>query len=140
VRKIAENPILATHSHRREAVVSRFLAYAPAVVWAALLLFMGGRSDVPSVETTLPLDKAAHFLFYGFLGVLAYFGWRRARRWPPLFVPIALAIAVGAADEINQSRVPGRSSDMFDWFADTAGILTACWVVKKMSKETLNAD
>ena len=101
---------------------------------------MGGRSDVPTVETTLPLDKAAHFLFYGFLGVLASFGWTRAGRWPPLFVPIALALLVGAADEVHQRSVPGRSSDVFDWFADTAGILTGCWVVMKMSKETLNAD
>ena len=101
---------------------------------------MGGRSDVPTVETTLPLDKAAHFLFYGFLGILACVGWKRAGRWPPLLVPIALALLVGAVDEVHQSTVPGRSPDVYDWFADTAGILIASWVVLKMSKETVNAD
>jgi len=140
VRKIAESGILATHPSAKEAVVSRIIAYAPAVVWAALLLFLGGRSDVPTVETPLPLDKAAHFLLYGLLGVLATFGWRRARFWPHLALPIACAIAVGAIDELNQRSVNGRSSDVADWFADTAGILTGCWVVVRKSKEISNAD
>lgn len=116
------------------------MAYAPAIVWAVLLLTLGGRSDVPSVETGLPLDKAAHFLFYGFLGVLATIGWKKAVRWPALPVPIALAIAVGAIDELHQWTVPGRNADVVDWVADTAGIITACWVVLRMSKDTVNAD
>lgn len=123
-----------------EAVVSRILAYAPAFVWAALLLSLGGRSDVPSVETDLPLDKAAHFLFYGFLGVLATLGWKKALRWPSLPVTIAMAISVGAIDELHQWTVPGRNADIVDWFADTAGIITACWVVLRMSKGIANAD
>jgi hypothetical protein len=39
----------------------RLKAYAPAGLWGAFLLFLGGRSDVPAVDTDLPLDKAAHF-------------------------------------------------------------------------------
>ena len=123
-----------------EAVVSRFLAYAPAAVWAVLLLFLGGRSDVPTVETQLPLDKAAHFFLYGTLGVQATLGWRRARSWPHLALPLACAIAVGAVDELHQRSVDGRTSDVVDWFADTAGILTGSWLVIRMSKEISNAD
>jgi VanZ family protein len=139
VRKIAKNRILATH-FAKEAVVRRVLTYAPAAVWAALLLFLGGRSDVPTVETRLPLDKAAHFLLYGVLGALATNGWRRARFWPKLAIPLACAIAVGAVDELHQARVANRSSDIVDWFADTAGILTASWLVMRMSREISNAD
>ena len=101
---------------------------------------LGGRSDVPTVDTPLPLDKAAHFLFYGLLGVLATVGWQQARRWPALALPIVLAISVGAADELNQRRVPGRSSDVVDWMADTAGILTGCWAVLRVSRKFKNAD
>ena len=101
---------------------------------------MGGRSDVPTVDTPLPLDKAAHFLLYGFLGALATFGWKKSNRWPALPIAIAFSIAVGAADELHQASVAGRSSEVLDWLADTAGILTACWVVLKMSKDTVNAD
>ena len=140
VRKIAESRILATDPSAKEAFVSRVIAYAPAMVWAALLLFVGGRSDVPTVDTPLPLDKAAHFLLYGLLGVLTTLGWRRARRQPHLALPIVCAIAVGAMDELNQRTVNGRSPDVVDWFADTAGILTGCWVVVRKSKEISNAD
>jgi VanZ family protein len=143
VRKIAENRILdespcATAS--KEGNVSRFKAYAPALVWAALLLLLGGRSDVPTVETTLPLDKAAHFFFYGLLGALTIYGWRKAGRWPAVYVSLLLAISVGAVDELNQRRIAGRSSDVLDWFADTAGILTGGWVVLRAVKESRNAD
>ncbi|HEY0673951.1 MAG TPA: VanZ family protein [Longimicrobiales bacterium] len=105
-----------------------------------MLLLIGGRSDVPTVDTTLPLDKAAHFLFYGLLGVLAVLGWRKAGKWPVIFLPVALAVLVGAADELNQRRVSGRSSELLDWIADTAGIMTGSWVVMRLSKETMNAD
>lgn len=47
---------------------------------------------------------------------------------------------MGAADELHQRSVAGRSPDVVDWFADTAGILTGCWVVMRMSKEISNAD
>lgn len=110
------------------------------MVWAALLLILGGRSDVPTVDTPLPLDKAAHFLLYGLLGVLATRGWQQARRSPRLLWPIVLAVAVGAADELNQRRIEGRSSDVVDWFADTAGVLAGCWLVLRTSKEIRNAD
>lgn len=161
MRKIAESRILATHLEsgsrtargpwpnalailaancRRRRAVSRFLAYAPATVWAALLLFLGGRSDVPTADTPLPLDKAAHFLLYGLLGVLATWGWRQARRRPHLLLPLILAVAVGAADELHQRGVAGRSPELVDWLADTAGVITGCWLVLRMSKETGNAD
>ncbi len=139
VRKIAENRILATQLVE-EAVVSRVLAYTPAVVWAALLLILGGRSDVPTVDTPLPLDKAAHFLLYGALGMLTTWGWRRADRRPHLLLPLVLAVAVGAADELHQRMVARRSSDVVDWLADTAGIITGCWMVLRMAKEAGNAD
>jgi VanZ family protein len=125
---------------KEAVVVSRVLAYAPAAVWAALLLLLGGQSDVPTVDTPLPLDKAAHFLLYGLLGVLATLGWRRARAWPHLALPILCAIAVGAADELHQRTVSGRSPDIVDWVADTAGIFTGCWFVLRKSKEISNAD
>jgi VanZ family protein len=98
-----------------------FIAYAPALVWAAFLLFLGGRSDVPSFDTPLPIDKAAHFGLYGLLGALAALGWVRVRR-PAWFWPVAFALLVGAVDEIHQRAVPNRSSDALDWVADAAGI------------------
>lgn len=143
VRKIVDNRILYESpcaTDRGEANVRRLKAYAPAILWAAVLLFLGVQSDVPSVDTSLPLDKAAHFLFYGVLGALAIYGWRRAGRWPAIYLLIACAILVGAADELNQSRIEGRTADVFDWFADTAGIFAGGWVVARLARKSLNAN
>ncbi len=143
VRKIVRIRILNESpcaTDRGEANVRRLKAYAPAILWAAVLLFLGGQSDVPSVETNLPLDKAAHFLFYGVLGALAIDGWRRAGRWPAVYLLIFFAILVGAADELNQSRIAGRSADLFDWFADTAGIFAGGLVAARFARKSMNAN
>ena len=74
------------------------------------------------------------------MGALTMYGWRKAKRWPALYAALLVAICVGAADELNQSRIAGRSSDVLDWFADTAGILAGGWVVLRVAKESMNAD
>ncbi|HEX6559782.1 MAG TPA: VanZ family protein, partial [Longimicrobiales bacterium] len=84
----------------------------PAVVWAAVVLFVGGRSNVPTVESPLPLDKIAHFFMYGLLGGLATWGWLKAQRPRRLIIVLVLAMAVGVADEIHQRSVPNRTSDI----------------------------
>lgn len=94
----------------------------PALIWGALLVFIGGRSNVPTVESPLPLDKAAHFVMYGLLGALATLGWLKARRLPRLFWVLLLASLVGVVDEVNQRFVPHRSSEVADWLADVFGI------------------
>ena len=101
---------------------------------------MGGRSDVPTVDTPLPLDKAAHFLLYGLLGVLVARGWLRAEKRPSLLIPLLFAVLVGTADEMNQRSVEGRSSEVADWIADVAGIITGCFGALRLAKETRNAD
>ena len=108
--------------------VRKLTSYVPALIWAAVLLFIGGRSNVPSVESPLPLDKAAHFVMYGLLGLLAVAGWARAGRTPRLFVVLLLAALVGVIDEVQQLSVPNRSSEPLDWIADTAGIAVATFL------------
>lgn len=109
-------------------------AYVPALIWAALLLFIGGRSNVPTVESPLPLDKIAHFFIYGALGALATRGWLKAQRPRRLVIVLVLAMAVGVADEIHQRSVPHRTSDVKDWIADAVGITVAATLVLKHSR------
>jgi VanZ family protein len=102
----------------------RFAAYLPALVWAGFLLFLGGRSNVPTIHTTLPVDKVAHFVMYGVLGALAAAGWLRVRR-PAWYWPVLFALLVGVTDELHQRSVPNRTSDAKDWVMDAAGISCA---------------
>lgn len=111
------------------------LFYLPAVAWAAFLLALGGTPNLHGPSTDLPLDKLAHFGLYGTLGAFVVWGWRRSGRLGPLPFLLALAMLVGAADEVHQRSVPGRTSDIMDWVADTTGILTAAAALLRLGRK-----
>ncbi|MBI4409102.1 MAG: VanZ family protein [Gemmatimonadetes bacterium] len=102
-----------------------WLAYTPAALWSAVLLFMGGRSDHELPDVGFALDKLVHLAVYGALGALVAFGWLRAGKRPVWFWPLVAALLVGACDEVQQLRVPGRSAEAADFLADAAGVLLA---------------
>ena len=95
-------------------------------IWAlaisGLIFFASSRSYVPSPGLTKVDDKFAHFAVYGLLGTLVC---RLGRGWRAAAWSLVVVSAFGASDEWHQSFVPGRSSDIRDWFADTLGAAVA---------------
>lgn len=88
---------------------------------AAVIVLASSRSHVAGPEF-VSSDKIAHFFVYGLLATLLCRlgnGWRGAA-WALLAVS-----AFGATDEWHQSFVPGRSSEVADWVADTVGAALA---------------
>jgi hypothetical protein len=96
------------------------------VMLAAWMAFTFTLTSIPNPEFGLSFpgaDKVAHFGFYGIMGFL-FVLWRReigtgavaAVVWAAIFVAV-----LGAADEIHQQWIPGRSMDILDWAADFAG-------------------
>jgi VanZ family protein len=116
---------------RRGPGLRKLIAYLPAIIWAVVVLGIGSMHDVPAPDTTLPLDKAAHFVMYGVLGALAGRGWLRTNRMHPVVLPVLFAIAVGAVDELHQRTVEGRSSDVVDFAADMAGVLVGFQLIAR---------
>ena len=96
-----------------------------------MVLGIGSLTSVPTPDTTLPIDKAAHFAMYGILGALCARGWLRTGRSGSAALLICLAVAVGGTDELHQRAVPGRSSDAKDWIADVAGVMTGFTLVAR---------
>ena len=95
------------------------LAYLPLALWAAAVLLVGtlqiSTSPLPS-----GWDKVAHFLMYGVGGsIAAWTGRRRGQREGLLALLVVLL--TGMADELQQSRLATRQSDVLDWLADAAG-------------------
>lgn len=117
-------------------MIRRLLAYLPAALWAAALLLLGGQSQIRGPELPVLLDKAAHFGLYAGLGVLAGWGWLRARRWPPSGWILVLALLAGAVDEWHQASVPGRSAELADLAADALGIVVAFGMVSRWGRRS----
>jgi VanZ family protein len=70
-------------------------------------------------------DKAAHFSMYAVLaGLLTRHLSEVATRWRAAAVAVALAVAFGAIDEWHQRYIPGRSTELADWHADSIGAVT----------------
>jgi VanZ family protein len=113
---------------------SPFLAYAPAVAWAAYLIYLGNRPFYgPLPDLPIPLDKVAHLVLYGTLGLLAALGWRWTGRRHPMILPMLASLAVGVIDEVNQRSVVTRTSDIFDWLTDAVAITLAFFILRRRS-------
>jgi VanZ family protein len=73
--------------------------------------------------------KAAHFTFYGLLGVFAYYSWKATlpmrRIWTFRWSGLALAtvLIAGSLDEFHQSFVPSRTASVRDVLLDVTGAL-----------------
>jgi VanZ family protein len=103
----------------------KFLAWLPAILWAATLFFLSAQSSLPAIAPMVPnFDKVEHFGVYGLLGILVI---DAVRRTSTLTLPKAALVAIlitsayGASDEFHQWFVPNRSCDVWDWTADTIG-------------------
>ena len=107
-------------------MIRRVRAWAPALLWAAVLFSFSSRSTVPA-DLGGGMDKVAHFGAFAVLGLLLGYAARRegwAMRWPVL-----IGLVYAASDEIHQSFVPGRSPDAADWVADALGVLAGSFAV-----------
>lgn len=97
------------------------------VVIAVLIFTASSRSSVAGPK--IPhFDKAVHFSVYGLLGTLACraISGRRGAWWA-----LAAVSAYGATDELHQHFVPGRSTELADWVADTAGAAIAILMYRR---------
>lgn len=99
--------------------------WLPPLCYAAGIFFLSSRAVPPSIAPPEGFDKLAHFILYGGLGGLlarallsAGLGRANAVWWTTL-----LGTLYGVSDEIHQSFVPERSSEVLDAVADAGGSL-----------------
>jgi VanZ family protein len=93
---------------------------------AATVCIASGESDVSPPGFLPSPDKIAHFAVFGLMATLILRAIHdEARPWRGLVVALAAASLYGVADEFRQSFTPGRSVEVGDWVADTAGAAVA---------------
>jgi VanZ family protein len=92
-----------------------WLALTAGTHWPRINPFFGGEGG---------WDKVQHLAAFAGLALLAALV---LSRWRPLSLAdyawlAAALLALAAADELTQQLVPGRSCELADWLADSAGI------------------
>jgi VanZ family protein len=106
------------------------MRFIPAILFAGLIFWVSSQTRLPQAPFLFEgIDKVFHAGEYGVLTALVLFGarWPDARRAWAWVLPV---VVYAASDELHQLFVPGRSADLLDWLADSAGALlvTACWL------------
>jgi len=103
--------------------------FAPAVFWAAGIFYLSTRTGSQLPKFYFPmLDKIVHFVLFGVLALFVFMALRLGLGVKPGLAAMAafvFASFYGGTDEIHQLFTPGRSCDINDWIADTAG---ACMI------------
>jgi VanZ family protein len=110
--------------------LTRAAALAVAAVMAAAL-FVG--AEEAGRQSPFPgpfLDKVAHAGYFGIFATAVDRGLALRKVAPA----VAIALAVGAADELHQRSVPGREADLLDWCADALGALGAASLRRRARK------
>ncbi len=106
-----------------------------AKYWLPILFYVGlifVLSSFSSIPFRLPkienFDKVMHFTEYAILAILlsrAVNSMSQPRSlWLRLLLCVGLVVVFGSLDEIYQSTVPNRQSDIWDLLADSIGGLT----------------
>ena len=71
-------------------------------------------------------DKIAHFSQYAVLACLVAGGWARPgglADWKEQWRPVLFLVLFAAADEFHQIWIPRRAASVWDWTADSLGVL-----------------
>jgi VanZ family protein len=110
--------------------------FAILILYCALIYWLSAQHTLPTPKLFNFQDKVIHAGAYFVMSLLA---WRYIRHFSqhrliPLFITVGFCSLYGATDEWHQSFVVGRSSDVWDWLADTIGAGLAMSVLYKFKQ------
>lgn len=98
-----------------------------AIVYAGAI-FYGSSIPAPDLPPVVGMisDKILHVMEYAGFAFLLHQTFSRQRRWYAIsqnavLLAVFIAMVYGATDEFHQSFVPGRSTELNDWIADSVG-------------------
>jgi len=104
--------------------------FVPAILYYLLIFALSSQH----IDVNLPghgLDKAAHLIEFGVLGLflsLGYFNVLSSSAAVKAILVFITGLPLGLLDELHQHFVPGRTSALDDVAADAAGIIAGILV------------
>jgi VanZ family protein len=125
-----------------------FIYWFPLAGYVALIFFLSSLSQLPfRLPNIHHLDKILHFCEYWVMAfllarALASLAWPGVA-WGIWVLAIGISLGIGLLDELFQSTVPLRQSDLFDAAADFLGgcagsglyLLSRHWISKCRKKK-----
>jgi VanZ family protein len=104
--------------------------YFPALIWGLVILCF---TSLPYLNPP-PLgftwqDKVEHFGAYAIFGAAIIYGNIRTDKRYLLLGAVLFVSVFGLLDEVHQHWIPGRSTDPYDWIADTLGALAGASIL-----------
>ena len=102
--------------------------YVPLLLWGITILILTSIPKLTPPDLGFDAqDKLAHFGVYYILGLLLVRALGKGLVLPHriLLLSFFYALLFAAFDELHQLFIPGRAGDIFDFLADSFGILFA---------------
>ncbi len=102
-------------------------AWLPVGAYVVLVFTMSSISTLSPGDAP-GMDKVAHFIEYGIMGLILARAWEmtlgRGRGGTRIVLVLMTGIWIAATDEIVQGFV-GRDRSVYDWMADATGVTIA---------------
>ncbi len=101
----------------------------PAIFWTILIFFLSSISTLTAPDLGFNFqDKLHHFAFFAFYGLLLarafyYQDWSPGIKKSYVLIAITFGSLYALSDELHQYFVPGRDMDIWDFVADSFGII-----------------
>lgn len=109
------------------------LLWVPVFLFAMFIFIMSSISSTEGNDPFPHFDKVAHFMVYGVLALLIFRAFSRTMGSNKFLLiailTVLLTVGYGLSDELHQSFVPTRDSDVKDIAADGIGAMAAMTIV-----------
>jgi VanZ family protein len=103
-------------------MIQKILHWLPSIAYLGIIFYLSSQSKPLDMDIGFKgIDKFLHIGEYAMTGFLLFFSLKKSGVKRAFIVAFILSTAYGISDEIHQSLVPNRSSDLFDIIADMLG-------------------
>lgn len=110
-------------------IIFRFLYYLPLLLFSLAIIYVSNQENIDFLKNGFIFeDKILHFLAYFLYGLTIQFAFINSKNvnTKKFYITVIIIGALFAlSDEIHQYFVKGRSADVFDWIADSLGIISS---------------
>ena len=111
----------------------KFLRWVPISLWVLIICWL---SFTPLTELKIkpPIgaDKLAHIVMFGVLGLIGF--WTSKKKQAQVLLLLFCFILAGMTEVVQMQFIENRVGDMFDFLANSIGILGSVLIAKWAGK------